>query len=83
VSGESFHSGEWDQTERRADRLFDIILTLRVATNPMTAATLAGKLEVTVRTVYRDIAASQASRCRSGVPRVSVTCRGVASTCRR
>jgi predicted DNA-binding transcriptional regulator YafY len=47
---------------RRADRLFDIIQTLRVATAPMTAATLADQLEVTVRTVYRDIAALQASR---------------------
>ena len=47
---------------RRADRLFDIIQTLRVATNPLTAATLAEQLEVTVRTVYRDIAALQASR---------------------
>jgi predicted DNA-binding transcriptional regulator YafY len=47
---------------RRADRLFDIIQTLRVAGKPMTAATLAGQLEVTVRTVYRDIAALQASR---------------------
>jgi predicted DNA-binding transcriptional regulator YafY len=47
---------------RRADRLFDIIQTLRVATKPMTAATLAEHLEVTVRTVYRDIAALQARR---------------------
>ena len=47
---------------RRADRLFDIIQTLRVATKPMTAATLAEQLEVTVRTIYRDIAALQASR---------------------
>jgi predicted DNA-binding transcriptional regulator YafY len=47
---------------RRADRLFDIIQTLRVAKHPMTAAAIAGKLEVTVRTVYRDIAALQASR---------------------
>ena len=47
---------------RRADRLFDIIQTLRVAGKPMTAATLAERLEVTVRTVYRDIAALQASR---------------------
>ena len=46
---------------RRTDRLFDIIQTLRVATNPTTAATLAEQLEVTVRTVYRDIAALQAS----------------------
>src|SRR5437763_6801089 len=47
---------------RRADRLFDIIQTLRAATRPLTAAALAEKLEVTVRTVYRDIAALQASR---------------------
>lgn len=47
---------------RRSDRLFDIIQTLRVAKGPMTAATLAEKLEVTVRTVYRDIATLQARR---------------------
>jgi predicted DNA-binding transcriptional regulator YafY len=47
---------------RRTDRLFDIIQTLRVAKNPMTAATLAEQLEVNVRTVYRDIATLQARR---------------------
>lgn len=47
---------------RRADRLFDIIQTLRAATRPMTAATVADRLEVTVRTVYRDIAILQARR---------------------
>src|SRR5260221_9983030 len=47
---------------RRADRLFDIIQTLRAARRPMTAATLAEQLEVTVRTVYRDIATLQARR---------------------
>jgi predicted DNA-binding transcriptional regulator YafY len=47
---------------RRADRLFDIVQTLRAAGQPLTAAALADKLEVTVRTVYRDIAALQASR---------------------
>lgn len=47
---------------RRADRLFDIIQNLRTARGPLTAAALAHKLEVTVRTVYRDIAALQASR---------------------
>jgi predicted DNA-binding transcriptional regulator YafY len=47
---------------RRADRLFDIIQTLRTARQPVTAATLADKLEVTARTVYRDIAALQGSR---------------------
>jgi predicted DNA-binding transcriptional regulator YafY len=47
---------------RPADRLFDIIQTLRAAAHPVTAAALADKLEVTVRTIYRDIAALQGSR---------------------
>ncbi len=47
---------------RRADQLFDIIQTLRGASRPVTAAALAAKLEVTVRTVYRDIDALQGSR---------------------
>lgn len=47
---------------RRADRLFDIIQALRRASGPLTAAQLAAQLEVTVRTVYRDIASLQASR---------------------
>ncbi|HWT99852.1 MAG TPA: YafY family protein [Terriglobales bacterium] len=47
---------------RRADRLFDIIQALRRAGGPLTAAQLAEQLEVTVRTVYRDIASLQASR---------------------
>jgi len=47
---------------RRADRLFDIIQTLRTSPHPVTAAVLADKLEVTVRTIYRDIAALQGSR---------------------
>jgi predicted DNA-binding transcriptional regulator YafY len=47
---------------RRADRLFDIIQVLRVAGKPMTAAAIAERLEVTVRTIYRDIATLQARR---------------------
>lgn len=47
---------------RRSDRLFDIIQRLRTASQPTTAAMLAGELEVTVRTVYRDIATLQARR---------------------
>jgi len=47
---------------RRADRLFDIIQALRTAAHPVTAATLAERLEVTVRTIDRDIAALQGSR---------------------
>lgn len=47
---------------RRADRLFDIIQALRAATKPMTAQALADRLEVTPRTIYRDIATLQARR---------------------
>src|SRR6266446_2466867 len=47
---------------RRADRLFDIIQTLRAAPRPLTAAALAEELEVTPRTIYRDVASLQASR---------------------
>lgn len=47
---------------RRADRLFDIIQALRGKTQPTTAAALAQKLEVTTRTIYRDIATLQARR---------------------
>jgi predicted DNA-binding transcriptional regulator YafY len=47
---------------RRSDRLFDIIQALRTARKPTTAAALAERLEVTVRTVYRDIATLQARR---------------------
>lgn len=47
---------------RRADRLFDIIQTLRASTRPLTASALADRLEVTPRTIYRDIAALQARR---------------------
>ena len=41
---------------RRADRLFQIIQILRRSTRPVTAAALAAELEVSKRTVYRDIA---------------------------
>src|SRR6266404_3908291 len=47
---------------RRADRLFDIIQVLRTAKKPVTAAALAEELEVTVRTIYRDVATLQARR---------------------
>jgi predicted DNA-binding transcriptional regulator YafY len=47
---------------RRADRLFDIIQVLRLARTPITAAAIATELEVTPRTVYRDIATLQARR---------------------
>jgi predicted DNA-binding transcriptional regulator YafY len=49
---------------RPADRLFDIIQSLRASGGPVTAGKLAERLEVSVRTIYRDIATLQAS----GVP---------------
>lgn len=47
---------------RKASRLFEIIQILRLARHPITAAEIAGRLEVTVRSIYRDIAALQAMR---------------------
>ncbi|MBL8670399.1 MAG: YafY family transcriptional regulator [Alphaproteobacteria bacterium] len=49
---------------RRADRLLQIVQALRRRKRPTTAELLAAELEVSVRTVYRDMAALQAS----GVP---------------
>ncbi|MEM7498099.1 MAG: YafY family protein [Pseudomonadota bacterium] len=47
---------------RRATRLFEIIQALRTARGPLTADAMAERLEVSTRTVYRDIAALQAMR---------------------
>jgi predicted DNA-binding transcriptional regulator YafY len=47
---------------RRADRLFQIIQILRRSTRPVTAAALAEELEISKRTVYRDIADLTAQR---------------------
>jgi predicted DNA-binding transcriptional regulator YafY len=47
---------------RKASRLFEIIQILRLARHPVTAAEIAARLEVTVRSIYRDIAALQAMR---------------------
>lgn len=44
---------------RRSNRLFEIIQILRAADRPLTADGLAQQLEVSVRTIYRDIAALQ------------------------
>jgi predicted DNA-binding transcriptional regulator YafY len=41
---------------RRADRLFQIIQVLRRTRKPMTADAIAGELETSKRTIYRDIA---------------------------
>lgn len=47
---------------RKASRLFEIIQILKLARHPVTAAEIAARLEVTVRSIYRDIAALQAMR---------------------
>ncbi|MBT3558214.1 MAG: YafY family transcriptional regulator [Rhodospirillales bacterium] len=46
----------------RADRLFELIQELRAARGPVTAAQLAERLEVTPRTIYRDVASLQGMR---------------------
>ncbi len=45
---------------RKAARLFEIIQVLRLSEQPVTAAQIAAKLSVTVRSIYRDIQALQA-----------------------
>ena len=47
---------------RKASRLFEIIQILRLANRPTTAAQIADRLEVTPRSIYRDIVALQAMR---------------------
>ena len=47
---------------RRADRLFQIIQILRRSSRPVTGAALAAELEVSTRTVYRDVADLVAQR---------------------
>jgi len=47
---------------RKASRLFEIIQILRLADRPVTAAEIGARLEVTVRSIYRDIAALQGMR---------------------
>lgn len=46
----------------RSSRMFEIIQMLRASRSPLTAEAIATRLEVTKRTVYRDIAALQATR---------------------
>ena len=47
---------------RKAGRLFEIIQILRLARHPVTAAEIAARLEVTPRSVYRDIVVLQGMR---------------------
>lgn len=47
---------------RKASRLFEIIQILRLASGPVTAAQIARRLEVTPRSIYRDIVVLQGMR---------------------
>jgi predicted DNA-binding transcriptional regulator YafY len=47
---------------RKASRLFEIIQILKLSVTPVTAARIAEQLEVTPRSIYRDIVALQAMR---------------------
>ena len=49
------------RTMRRADRLMQIIQILRRESRPVTAAAVAEELEVTPRTIYRDMVSLQAN----------------------
>jgi predicted DNA-binding transcriptional regulator YafY len=62
VVSASFGLNEGITISRRADRLLQIVQILRRRDKPTTAAALAEELEVVARTVYRDVAALQASR---------------------
>ena len=46
----------------KSTRMFELIQILRAARRPVTADELAERLDVSARTVYRDIAALQAMR---------------------
>ena len=46
----------------RSTRMFEIIQILRTSTHPKTAQEIAAELEVTKRTIYRDVASLQAMR---------------------
>jgi predicted DNA-binding transcriptional regulator YafY len=67
---------------RRADRLFQIIQILRRSTRPVTAAALAEELEVSKRTVYRDVADLIGQRVPIEARPAWVTCSPPIMTCR-
>lgn len=68
---------------RRADRLFQIIQVLRRSGGLVTSAALAAELEVSTRTVYRDVAHLIAQRVPITGEAGSATCSPPTTTCRR
>lgn len=67
---------------RRADRLFEIVQLLRRTKRPVSAASIADELEVSQRTIYRDIASPIAQRVPiQGEPGIGYIL-NAASTCR-
>ena len=56
VSADFRHTVSREMAVRRADRLFQIIQVLRRSTQPVTASQLAVELEVSQRSVHRDVA---------------------------
>lgn len=67
---------------RRADRLFEIIQILRRVRQPVSAQAIADELEVSKRSVYRDIATLTAQRVPIRGRPVSAMFWKRASTCR-
>ena len=77
------HHGTEPIAMRRADRLFQIVQHLRGG-RLVTARTLAERLEVSERTIYRDVAdLDRPPACRSMARPASATSCAPASTCRR
>jgi predicted DNA-binding transcriptional regulator YafY len=56
------NEARFDHEMRRADRLFQIVQLLRRSKRPMTAEAIAGELEISKRSVYRDIASLLSQR---------------------
>ena len=69
------------ESMRRADRLFEIIQHLRRRPT-VRARDLGEALEVSERTIYRDIRDLMAAACRSRARPASATCCAPGSTCR-
>ena len=68
---------------KRAERLMQLLQILRRHRRPVTAEVIAAELEVSLRTIYRDIASLIADRVRSVARQALAMCWVTASTCRR